>query len=239
MSELAELAFWTAILASGIRLALSVAMAAIGEMITERAGVLNLGLEGTMIIGAFFGFAAAWRFDSVPVGLVGGFVAGCVVGAAFAALVVGLRVDQVVAGLSFTLVGLALTSFLNTELFRDQPIPPRSPLPEPLAIPGLENLPLIGEGVFRQTWVAYASAALVAALAIWLKRSYHTIVLDAAGETPEAADAAGHSISGVRYRATIVGSGLAGLGGALLVVGQLGFFNSNITAGRAGSPWRW
>ncbi len=232
MAELAELAFWTAILASGVRLALSVAMAAIGEMITERAGVLNLGLEGTMIIGAFFGFAAAWRTGSVPVGLAAGFVAGCVVGGAFAALVVGLRVDQVVAGLSFTLVGLALTSFLNTELFRDQPIPPRSPLPEPLAVPVLENLPLVGEGLFRQTWVAYAAAALVAVLAVWLKRSYQTIVLDAAGETPEAADAAGHSISGVRYRATIVGSGLAGLGGALLVVGQLGFFNSNITAGR-------
>jgi len=231
-TEITTLVFWTAVLASGVRLSVSVGTAAIGEMITERAGVLNLGLEGTMIIGAFAGFAAAFESGSVWVGLAGGALAGGAVGLLFGLLVVMIRVDQVVAGLSITLFGLAITAFLNTEIYGDSPIPPRVPTPSILRIPLLEDLPLIGEAFFQQNRVAYVAGAVIVGMAWFLRRSYSTIVLDAAGEAPEAADAAGHRVTIVRLVATTAGSALAGLGGAVLVVGQLGFFNSNITAGR-------
>jgi general nucleoside transport system permease protein len=226
-SEMVTITFWTAVLASGVRLSISVGTAAIGEMITERSGVLNVGLEGTMIIGAFAAFAAAFESGSILVGLLAGMFAGCVVGLGFAVLVVILRVDQVVAGLSVT-----FTSFLNTEIYGDSPTPPRVPAPSTFDIPLLEHLPLVGEAFFQQNRVAYLSAVLIAVIALWLCRSYATIVLDAAREAPEAADAAGHSATATRLIATTIGSALAGLGGAILVVGQLGFFNSNITAGR-------
>ena len=231
-TELVTVAFWAAVLASGVRLSISVGTAAIGEMITERAGVLNLGLEGTMIIGAFAAFATAFEANSVWLGLAAGAGAGAVVGLMFGILVVLLRVDQVFAGLSVTLFGISFTSFLNTEIYGDSPIPPRVPTPATFNIPLLDRLPLVGEALFQQNRVAYVAAALIIGTAIYLRRSYVTIVLDAIGEAPEAADAAGHSVARTRITATAIGSALGGLGGAVLVVGQLGFFNSNITAGR-------
>jgi simple sugar transport system permease protein len=231
-SEMVTVAFWTAVLASGVRLSISVGTAAIGEMVTERAGVLNLGLEGTMIIGAFTAFATAYETESAWIGLGAGAVAGALVGILFALLVVYLRVDQVVAGLSVTLFGVAFTSFLNTEIYGGSPIPPRVPTPSTLEIPLLADIPLIGEPLFQQNRVAYVAAAIIVVIALFLRSSYSTIVLDAVGEAPEAADAAGHSVSFTRLLATAFGSGMAGLGGGVLVVGQLGFFNSNVTAGR-------
>lgn len=231
-SEIITVVFWTAVLASGVRLSISVGTAAVGEMITERSGVLNLGLEGTMIIGAFAAFTTAFETGSVWTGLMAGAVAGAGVGFTFAILVVYLRVDQIVAGLSVTLFGVAITSFLNTEIYGDSPIPPRVPTPSTLNIPLLEDIPLFGEALFQQNRVAYLTGALIIVVALFLRSSYATIVLDAAGEAPEAADAAGHSVTFTRVAATTIGSALAGLGGAVLVVGQLGFFNSNITAGR-------
>jgi simple sugar transport system permease protein len=231
-SEMVTIAFWTAVLASGVRLSISVGTAAIGEMITERAGVLNLGLEGTMIIGAFAAFTTAYETDSAWVGLVGGAAAGGVVGLVFAFLVVYLRVDQVVAGLTVTLFGVSFTSFLNTEIYGGSPLPPRVPTPSTFEVPVLKDIPLIGEPLFQQNRVAYLAAAVIVVLAVFLRSSYSTIVLDAVGEAPEAADAAGHDVALTRLVATAVGAAMAGLGGAVLVVGQLGFFNSNVTAGR-------
>ncbi len=231
-TDFVSLAFWSAVLASGVRLAVSVGTAAIGEMINERAGVLNLGLEGVMLLGGFAGFAASFESGSPWLGLAGGLAAGALVGAAFAALVVMLRVDQVVAGLGLTLFGIAFTAFLNREIYGGGSSPPRTPRPGDVEIPGLSDIPLIGEALFAQNAVAYVAIGVVVVVAIGLRRSYWRIVLDAAGEAPHAADAAGHSITAVRFVATVVGSSLGGLAGAVLIVGQLGFFNTNITAGR-------
>jgi len=231
-SDIATLAFWSAVLAAGVRLAVSVGTAAIGEMINERAGVLNLGLEGVMLLGGFAGFAASYESGSPWVGLLAGLVGGAVVGAAFAALVVLLNVDQVVAGLGVTLFGIAFTAFLNSELYGGGPLPPRTPRPGVLEIPGLAEIPLVGEALFRQNAVVYVAVGLVAAVAVVLRRGYWRIVVDATGEAPDAADAAGHSVRAVRCAATVAGCALGGFAGAVLIVGQLGFFNTNITAGR-------
>jgi general nucleoside transport system permease protein len=231
-SDFVTLTFWSAVLAAGVRLAMSVGTAAIGEMVNERAGVLNLGLEGVMLLGGFAGFAASLESISPWVGLASGLAAGAVVGAAFAALVVLLRVDQVVAGLGLTLFGIAFTAFLNRELYGGGSSPPRTPRPGEIEIPVLSDIPLVGEALFAQNAVAYVAIAVVAVVALVLRYSYWRIVLDAAGEAPHAADAAGHSVPAVRFVATVVGSALGGFAGAVLIVGQLGFFNTNITAGR-------
>jgi simple sugar transport system permease protein len=231
-SDLVTLTFWSAVLAAGVRLAVSVGTAAIGEMINERAGVLNLGLEGVMLLGGFAGFAASFESGSPWVGLISAWAAGAVVGAAFAALVVLLRVDQVVAGLGLTLFGIAFTAFLDRELYGGGSSPPRAPRPTDVEIPLLSDVPLVGEALFAQNLVVYVAVALVVAVSLFLRRSYWRIVVDAAGEAPDAADAAGHSVSAVRFLATIAGCSLGGFAGAVLIVGQLGFFNTNITAGR-------
>jgi general nucleoside transport system permease protein len=231
-SDFVTLTFWSAVLAAGVRLAMSVGTAAIGEMVNERAGVLNLGLEGVMLLGGFAGFAASLESSSPWVGLASGLAAGAVVGAAFAALVVLLRVDQVVAGLGLTLFGIAFTAFLNRELYGGGSSPPRTPRPGEIEIPVLSDIPLVGEALFAQNAVAYVAIAVVAVVALVLRHSYWRIVLDAAGEAPHAADAAGHSVPAVRFVATVVGSALGGFAGTVLIVGQLGFFNTNITAGR-------
>lgn len=231
-SDFMSLAFWSAILAAGVRLAVSVGTAAIGEMINQRAGVLNLGLEGVMLLGGFVGFAASFESGSPWVGLACGLAAGAAVGAAFAALVVLLRVDQVVAGLGLTLFGIAFTAYLNREIYGGGTSPPRTPRPGNIEIPVLADLSLVGDALFAQNAVVYVAIGVVITLAVVLRRSYWRIVLDAAGEAPLAADAAGHSVPLVRFVATVVGCSLGGFAGAVLIVGQLGFFNSNITAGR-------
>jgi general nucleoside transport system permease protein len=231
-ADIVTVAFWSAVLAAGVRLAVSVGTAAIGEMINERAGVLNLGLEGVMLLGGFAGFAASFESGSPWVGLACGLAAGAAVGAAFAALVVFLRVDQVVAGLGFTLFGISFTAFLNREIYGGGSSPPRAPRPADVEVPVLSDLPLVGEALFAQNAVVYVAIGLVVAVAVVIRRSYWRIVLDAAGEAPHAADAAGHSVTLVRFCATVAGCSLGGFAGAVLIVGQLGFFNTNITAGR-------
>lgn len=231
-SDFVSVAFWSAVLAAGVRLAVSVGTAAVGEMINERAGVLNLGLEGVMLLGGFAAFAASLESGSPWVGLLCGLAAGAVVGAGYAALVVLLRVDQVVAGLGLTLFGIAFTAFLNREIYGGGASPPRTPRPGTVEIPLLADVPLVGDALFAQNAVVYVAIGVVAMVAVALRRSYWRIVLDAVGEAPLAADAAGHSVPAVRFVATVVGCSLGGFAGAVLIVGQLGFFNSNITAGR-------
>lgn len=230
--DIISIAFWATVLAAGVRLAASVGMAALGEMINERAGVLNLGLDGVMLIAGFAGFAASFETGSPWLGLLVGLLVGAIVGALFAQLVVVLRADQVVTGLGLALFGVAFTAFLNREIYGGGSTPPRAPKPGIWEIPILKDIPLLGEGLFSQSQVAYLAILITIILIVFLQRSYWTIVLDAVGEEPRAADAAGHSVVAVRFIATVAGSALAGLAGALLIVGQLGFFNTNITAGR-------
>ena len=137
-----------------------------------------------------------------------------------------------VAGLGLTLFGIAFTAFLNRELYGGGSSPPRTPRPGDVEVLALSDLPLVGEALFAQNAVVYVAIAVVVVVAVVMRRSYWRIVVDAAGEAPHAADAAGHSVTVVRFWATVAGSSLGGFAGAVLIVGQLGFFNTNITAGR-------
>ncbi|HLU55153.1 MAG TPA: ABC transporter permease [Pseudonocardia sp.] len=202
-----------ATLAAAIRLAIPVAVAALGELVAERAGVLNLGLEGTMLFGALAGYLATLSGGTPWLGLGAGVLAGAACGGVLALLVVLVRADQIVTGLAFTLFAISATTYLFELSYTIGQAPPR--------IPSLSMVPLV-------------VIVLVVLAGVWfvLGRTTAGLVLSAAGEAPEAVDALGYRIPVVRTLATVAGSSLAGLAGAMLVCGPLGLFVQNVTAGR-------
>ena len=202
-----------ATLSAGIRLALPVALAALGALISERAGVLNLGLEGLMVSGGLAGYLAAHHSGSPWIGLAAGLATGAVCGVVVALLVVGLGANQIVTGLAFTLLAGAATSFIFQRSFGIGQNPPR--------IDRIGMPPLI-----------VLTVAVLLGIIVVLRGSVAGLVLSAVGESPVAADALGYDVRRTRYGATVVGSALAALGGAVLVCGPLGLFIQNVTAGR-------
>ena len=202
-----------ATLSAGIRLALPVALAALGALISERAGVLNLGLEGLMVSGALAGYLVTENTGSPWLGLFAGLVTGAVCGTVIAGVVVGLGANQIVTGLAFTLMAAAATSFIFQRSYGIGQNPPRI---DRIGMPLLIVLTVV---------------VLLATIAV-LRGTVAGLVISAVGESPVAADALGYDVRRTRYLATMAGSSLAALGGAVLVCGPLGLFIQNVTAGR-------
>jgi simple sugar transport system permease protein len=200
-------------LTAALRLAIPVAVAAHGELVTERAGVLNLGLEGTMLSGALAGYLATQSTGSPWWGLAGGTVVGAACGALLSWLMVIIQANQIVTGLAFTLFAGAATTYVFEQAYALGEAPPR--------IASLSLAPLL-------------AAAGVVLLVVWfvLERTITGLTVTAVGEDPVSADALGTRVNLVRCAATTAGNALAGLAGALLVCGPLGLFVQNVTAGR-------
>ncbi len=207
-------ALWTtATLAAALRLAIPVALAALGALVSERSGVLNLGLEGMMLVGAFAGYTAADASGSPWLGLVAGLVAGAAFGALLALFVVLGRSNQIITGIAFTLLAGYATTYLFQQNYAIGQVPPR-----------VNRIDLLG----------LVLVTLVVLAAVWfvLTKTTAGLALDAVGESPVAADALGYHVVAIRSAATAAGGALAGLGGAALVCGPLGLFIENVTAGR-------
>lgn len=202
-----------ATLTAALRLSIPVAVAALGAMISERSGVLNLGLEGMMLGGALAGYSTADATGSPWLGLVGGLVVGGLFGLVLAAFVVAGRANQIVTGISFTLLAGFATALIFQQRYSIGQIPPR-----------IERLDL----------AALAAVTVALFVAVWFvfARTTFGLALTAIGESPVAADALGHRVGRVRTVATATSGALAGLGGAMLVCGPLGLFIENVTAGR-------
>ena len=214
-----------------IRTATPLALAALGETIVERAGMINIGLEGTIIAGAFgaVAFAAA-------LGVVGAFAAAVMAGI-LASLILGLfivtlRSDQIVTGTALTLLALGTTGLLYRALFGTAGVALTIPTAAPLVIPVLSSIPIIGSALFAQPVTTYVVYLIVPVLAWWLSRTHAGLALRAVGENPAAAVAAGVSLSRVRWGALLAGGALGGLSGGCLVVAQVGTFAEGMSAGR-------
>jgi ABC-type uncharacterized transport system permease subunit len=205
--------FAIATLTAALRLSIPVAVAALGALVSERAGVLNLGLEGMMLAGAFAGYSTAEVTGSPWLGLLGGVVVGGLFGLLLAGFVVFGRSNQIVTGISFTLFAGFATALLFQQSYSIGQFPPRI---ERLGLPALVVITIV----------------VFAAVAFALTRSTAGLALTAIGEAPEAADALGYGVERTRAVAVSVSGGLAGLGGAMLVCGPLGLFIENVTAGR-------
>ncbi len=214
-----------------VRTATPLALAALGECISERAGVINIGLEGAIIAGALGGTVAA-----ASLGVAGGFAAGALAGvliaAIFAFFTVRLRADQIITGTAITLFSLGLTGTLYRSLFGASGVALNTPTAGPLAIPGLSAIPLIGSALFAQPVITYLVMVIAPVLAWWLARTHAGLAVRALGEYPEAAIAAGIAPRRTQALAVLFAGGMAGLAGATLVLAQAGTFVEGMSAGR-------
>lgn len=223
--------FDVAWLASAIALAAPLLIAALGELVLERAGVLNIGIEGLLVTGAFTGFAVAWGTGSVLVGVAAAIGAAILLALLMAGGVLVLGADQIVIGFGILIFALGGTAFLNDVLFADQGrvSVPAAPLVE---IPVLFSIPLVGQALFRQTAFVYLAYLLIPVVALLLARTQLGLMLRATGESPAAVRASGHSPERLRTVAFVFAGGMAGLAGAVLSVGAVGVFNEGMTGGR-------
>jgi simple sugar transport system permease protein len=219
-------------LEASVRLGVPLALAAMGEAITERSGVINIGLEGSIIAGALGGALGALAFDSAAGGVLVGALAGLAVSAVFAAFSIGLRTDQIITGTAVTLGGLGLTGAIYQARFGATGTALTLPTLTPVRLPGLAEIPWIGSALFAQAPTAYLAYALAPLLWYYLFRTAWGLELRAVGEAPDAAEAAGVRVRWVRFWATLFGGALAGLAGAHLALAHAGTFAENMSAGR-------
>ena len=211
---------------------LPLVLGALAGVLCERSGVINIAIEGQFLLGAFTASTAA-SLAGVWVGLAAGSLAGGVVGAVLAVMAIRYLADQVIVGVVLNLVILGLTGFLFNRIVVPNQVALGSPpgLPS-LNLPGLSELPVIGPALFDQSIMLAIAVALVVGVHLTLRRTRWGLRTLAVGENPEAAQSAGVSVRGVRYRNVIVGGMIAGLGGVYLTIGSVGAFGPNISSGK-------
>ena len=202
-------------------------LAATGELVTEKSGVLNLGVEGMMLVGAIAGFATAITTGSSTLGIVAGVAAGAGMALIFAVLTLTFLANQVATGLALTIFGTGLSALIGSGYVGIAV----KPLPR-LHLPVLSDLPLVGPILFGQDILIYASFLLLAAVAYFLYRTHAGLVLRSIGDSHEAAHAIGYRVIGVRYLATLFGGAMSGLGGAYMSLAYSPSWSEGMTAGR-------
>ncbi|MBX9619645.1 MAG: ABC transporter permease [Hyphomicrobiales bacterium] len=216
-----------AILLTIITAATPLLLAAIGEVVVERSGVLNLGVEGMMIMGAASGFAVAILTGSSLLGVMAGLFAGMAMSLLFAALVLGLAANQVASGLALTIFGLGLSGLVGFPF-----VGAKREAMAHLYLPYLSDLPFFGRVIFGQDPLVYIAFALVVAVALIISRTRAGLILRAVGENHHSAHALGHNVRQVRLLAILFGGACAGLAGAYLSLVYTPFWTPGMTAGR-------
>jgi simple sugar transport system permease protein len=201
--------------------------AALGELVTEKSGVLNLGVEGMMLVGAVVAFIVASKSGSPWLGVAAGTLAGAALSLVFSAIALTLLANQVATGLALSLFGVGLSAFVGLDYV--------SVVIEgiqPLAIPGLSDLPFVGQLLFGHNPLVYLSFVLFAAVQLFLYRTRAGLVLRAVGESPQSAHAIGYPVVAIRYAAVAFGGACAGLAGAYLSVALTPLWVEGMVAGR-------
>ena len=232
------------LLVSVITAATPLLLAALGELVAERAGVLNLGVEGMMLVGAVSAFAAESLSGSAALGILAGAAAGAAMAGLFGVLTLTLTSNQVATGLALTIFGIGLSALAGSP-FVGHPVP----LLPKLAIPGLSTLPVAGPLLFSHDALVYFSVAATAGVAWFLRRSRAGLILRAVGEADESAHALGYGVIRIRALAVLFGGAMSGLGGAYLSLAYTPMWVEQMTAGRgwialalvvfaAWRPWR-
>lgn len=202
--------------------------AGVGELVAERTGVINLGVEGMMLIGAIAGFAFATQTGmGAGAGLLAGAVAGTLTALLFAILALSLAANQAACGLALTIFGIGLSAFIGQNFVSNS-----LPGLQPLNIPVLSDIPFIGPVLFHQTYVVYLS--IITLLLVWwvLAKTRLGLLLKAVGESPESAHAMGYNVLAIRYGAVLFGGAMAGIGGAFLSTVYTPLWVENMVAGR-------
>ncbi len=224
-------AIFTGFLAAAVRISTPLLLAATGEMLNERAGVINLGVEGAMLAGALasaIGAAAGGPW----LGVAAAVLAGVAIAGLFSAAAIGAKTDQIITGTAVTLLAVGLTGAIYRRAFGSGGPGLSLPTMGAAPIPGLRAIPVIGPALFEQPVLTYVGWMLVPIAWWFLFRSWWGLALRATGESAEAARASGVPVRRVQTLATLVGGALAGLAGATLVLAQVGTFAEKMTAGR-------
>ena len=221
----------TPFLAATIRTATPLALAALGEMLVERTGIINIGLEGSILAGAFGALVAA-NGAGAAAGFLGSIAGGVMVAALFGLFVLWFNADQIIAGTALSLLSLGATGTLYRVLYGSSGAALDVPTSAPWAVPLLSSLPVVGPAIFTQPPIAYFAYALVPLLVWWVNRTHAGLALRAIGEHPEAARVAGVRVWRVRAGAILVGGAMGGLAGGTLVLAQAGTFAEGMSAGR-------
>lgn len=219
---------FVSILSAAVSSGTPVLYAALGELVCERSGVLNLGVEGMMLVGAVSGFLAAVRTGSLAWGVAAAIIAGGCMGLIHAFMTITLKVNQVVSGLALTLFGTGLSGYLGKSVIGV----PLAATFHQASIPGLSSIPVIGTVFFKHDLLVYLTYVVVPFLWFYLYRTRPGLHLRSVGESPETADALGVSVFSIRYASAVAGGMLAGLGGAYLSLAYAPSWLENMTAGR-------
>lgn len=217
----------TTLLQSGLAQAAPIILVALGEVISERSGVLNLGLEGMMLIGALFGFMGTYYTDSLLIGCLVGVAAGTVFSLIHAVLTISLRANQIVSGLALTIFGTGFTSFLGdkpiawlADFFHAIPVQMTMAVPKAsfraIALPGLSRIPVLGPILFNQNLLVYLTFLLIFGVWFLLNRTRFGLNIRSVGENPACAEVMGVPVNRTRYICVMIGGAFAGLGGAYL-----------------------
>jgi simple sugar transport system permease protein len=208
------------------------ALAAVGEAFSERAGVLNLGLEGMMLVGALSAFVADYYTGSATVGVFAGIAIGALLGGLKAFLSVTLKTEQVINGIVIVIFAQGVTAFAYERLFTSSGTQPEIGALQTVRVPGLASIPWVGPVLFEQNALIYISLGVVVGVWLLLMRTKFGLMVRAVGESPAAADSVAVRVDRIRWLALLVCGGMAGFGGAVLVIGDVSLFGTGITAGR-------
>jgi simple sugar transport system permease protein len=231
-ANLEKVFVWSALFAAMLRFATPLLFGALGGIMSERSGVINVGLEGMMLMGAFFGIFGADVFGSWFVGVLVGIAAGGVLGFVHAVFSIALRADQVVSGVAINFLAAGITGYVFIAHYGDQGTPGEVPSVPDVKLPLIEDIAFIGDAIGEMSLLTWMALLLVPVIAVYLYRTPGGLRLRSVGEKPRAADSVGIPVLRTRYLAVTASGCLAGLGGVYLSLALVHSFNQGMTAGR-------
>jgi simple sugar transport system permease protein len=232
VGHLQDVVTWSALFAAMLRFATPLLFGALGGIVSERSGVVNIGIEGMMLMGCYFGIYGADIGGSWVIGLLVAMIAGGVLALVHAAFSVTLRADQIVGGVAINLLAVGITGYLYVDHYGDQGTPDDVSRVPDVTLPLIKDIPFVGDAIGKTNLMTWLAILLAIGLAVFLFRTPQGLRLRSVGEHPRAAETVGLSVIRTRYLAVIASGVLAALGGAYLSIGFLGSFNQNLTAGR-------
>ncbi|HJW91920.1 MAG TPA: ABC transporter permease [Anaerolineales bacterium] len=234
LGDLLQGALVISLLAATVRMATPILLAALGELVTERGGVMNLGVEGTMLMGAFIGFLVANQTGSLALAVGAAMLAGAGMSLIMAVMASTLKVDQTVTGLALNLLASGLSFYWYRVAYKGEGASqvPVAEIFQVLPIPLLSRLPVIGEFLFSQYLLTYIALLMVPAVWFFLYRTKYGLLVRCLGENPRSVDMKGVSVARLQYLALAFGGMMAGMGGSFLTLASAGVFVPEISAGR-------
>jgi ABC-type uncharacterized transport system permease subunit len=232
MSGLLDIAFISGLIGATMRMATPIIFATLGEILAERSGVLNLGIEGIMLMGAMTGFLVTFNSGSVWVGVLAAALVGMLLGMLMALLAVNLGLSQHVSGLGITLFATGLAMFIYRLHFGSPTVPPTIQPFKEIALPLLSKIPLLGPGLFTQYSLTYVAWLLIPVMSVLLYKTRLGLKIRTVGENPVVADTVGVSVTVTRTLCLVFGGALMGIGGAFLTLAHQNMFLIDVIGGR-------